>query len=127
MLAAVLLGALLHATWNAVARASGGRGADAVLIAVGAGVGTSFWELSAGALWRSAMRDQAGQGEIAAGERIDDLLTISLNGHVKLGRWGELYGTCDNVLDEQKIVSLRPYGARPNAPRLFTLGYKARF
>ncbi len=38
MLAAVLLGALLHATWNAVARASGGRGADAVLIAVGAGV-----------------------------------------------------------------------------------------
>jgi|APFre7841882724_1041349.scaffolds.fasta_scaffold01670_5 drug/metabolite transporter (DMT)-like permease len=38
VLAAVLFGALLHATWNAVARAARGRGADAVLIAVGAGV-----------------------------------------------------------------------------------------
>jgi drug/metabolite transporter (DMT)-like permease len=38
VLAAVLFGALLHATWNAVARASRGRGPDAVLIAVGAGV-----------------------------------------------------------------------------------------
>jgi drug/metabolite transporter (DMT)-like permease len=37
VLAAVLLGAVLHATWNAVARAARGRGADAVLIAVGAG------------------------------------------------------------------------------------------
>lgn len=38
VLGMVLLGALLHATWNAVARASRGRGADAVLIAVGGGV-----------------------------------------------------------------------------------------
>lgn len=38
VLALVLLGALLHAVWNAVARASRGRGADAVQIAVGAGV-----------------------------------------------------------------------------------------
>jgi Fe(3+) dicitrate transport protein len=96
-------------------------------VALGAGVGTSFWELGTGALWRSAMRDQAGHGEIPASERIDDLLTVNVNGHLKLGRWGEIYGTCDNVLDEQKIVSRRPYGARPNAPRLFTLGYKARF
>jgi Fe(3+) dicitrate transport protein len=96
-------------------------------VALGAGVGTSFWELGASALWRSAMRDQAGQGDIPDLERIDDLLTVSVNGHLKLGRWGEIYGTCDNVLDEQKIVSRRPYGARPNAPRLFTLGYKARF
>jgi drug/metabolite transporter (DMT)-like permease len=37
VLTAVLVGAMLHATWNAVARASRGRGADAVVIAVGAG------------------------------------------------------------------------------------------
>jgi Fe(3+) dicitrate transport protein len=96
-------------------------------VALGAGVRTSSWELGAGTLWRGAMRDLAGHGDIPDGERIDDLLTVHVNGHVKLGRWGEIYGTCDNVLDEQKIVSRRPYGARPNAPRLFTLGYKARF
>jgi drug/metabolite transporter (DMT)-like permease len=38
VLALVLFGALLHAVWNAVARASHGRGADAVQIAVGAGL-----------------------------------------------------------------------------------------
>jgi drug/metabolite transporter (DMT)-like permease len=38
VLGMVLLGALLHATWNAVARASRVRGPDAVLIAVGGGL-----------------------------------------------------------------------------------------
>lgn len=55
VLAAVLVGALLHATWNAVARASRGRGADAVLIAVGAGVlalpGLALLPLPARASW----------------------------------------------------------------------------
>jgi Fe(3+) dicitrate transport protein len=96
-------------------------------VTVGAAVAARRWELGTIVRWRGELRDQAGQGEVPAGEQIPSLLTVDLTAHLQLGRWGELYGTCDNVLDEQQIVSRRPYGARPNAPRLFAVGYKARF
>jgi Fe(3+) dicitrate transport protein len=47
--------------------------------------------------------------------------------HWRLRSWAELYFTGTNLLDEQVIVSRRPYGARPNPPRMLTAGYKARF
>jgi Fe(3+) dicitrate transport protein len=97
------------------------------LLNVGAAVASRRWELGAALNWRGELRDVPGQGEVAAGAVIPSLLTVNLSAHLRLGRWGELYGTCDNVLDEQQIVARRPYGARPNSPRLFTLGYKARF
>jgi Fe(3+) dicitrate transport protein len=55
------------------------------------------------------------------------LFTIDLSAHVRLKAWAELYATCSNLLDEQVIISRRPYGARPNPPRMFAVGYKARF
>jgi Fe(3+) dicitrate transport protein len=87
----------------------------------------SRWEVGAAARWHGATRDVAGQGAIDPGSRIDSLVTIDLSAHARLAGWAELYATCDNLLDEQRIVSRRPYGIRPNAPRLFMLGYKARF
>ncbi len=85
------------------------------------------WELGAGVRWHGEVRDVAGQGAIPAEARVDALFTIDLTLHVTLRRWAELYATCDNLLDEQVIVARRPYGARPNPPRLVTVGYKARF
>lgn len=84
-------------------------------------------ELGASLRWHGEVRDVAGQGEISGNERVDALLTVDLTAHVNLASWAELYFTVDNLLDEQVIVSRRPYGARPNSPRLVTLGYKARF
>ncbi len=85
------------------------------------------WELSAGATWHGGARDVPGQGEIAANEKIDALLTFDVAMHLRFTALAELYLTCSNLLDEQVIVARRPYGVRPNAPRLFALGYKARF
>jgi Fe(3+) dicitrate transport protein len=84
-------------------------------------------DLGVSVRWHSAVRDIAGQGSIPVGERADALLTIDLTGHLTLTRWAEAYLTVDNLLDEQAIVARRPYGARPNSPRLVTLGCKARF
>jgi Fe(3+) dicitrate transport protein len=84
-------------------------------------------EVGAAARWHGVARDVAGQGPIATGEKVDALVTLDLSGHLALASWAELYATCDNLLDEQAIVSRRPYGARPNAPRRVTVGYKARF
>jgi Fe(3+) dicitrate transport protein len=95
-------------------------------VALSAAVASPRWELGTAVRWHGEARDLAGQGEIPAAERADALLTIDLSAHVQLGSWGEIYATCDNLLDEQVIVARRPYGARPNSPRLFALGYKAR-
>ena len=97
------------------------------LLAVSAAVKTPRWELGATTRWRSASRDVAGQGEIPVDDRADALFTIDLSAHARLHTYAELYATCSNLLDEQVIISRRPYGARPNPPRLIAVGYKARF
>lgn len=96
-------------------------------LAVSTSIKHPRWELGATARWRSESRDVAGQGPIPEPERADALLTIDLNAHARLHAWAELYVTCSNLLDEQVIVSRRPYGARPNSPRITIVGYKARF
>ena len=96
-------------------------------LAVTAGAKHEKWEASATAHWRSAARDEAGQGEIPEATRVSSLFTIDLAMHARLKPWAELYATCTNLLDEQVIVARRPYGARPNPPRMITVGYKARF
>ncbi|MBC7977182.1 MAG: TonB-dependent receptor [Myxococcales bacterium] len=96
-------------------------------LALSAGAKTPRWEAGATLKWRAASRDVAGQGDIPAAVRADALLTIDLTAHAHLHDYAELYATCSNLLDEQVIISRRPYGARPNPPRMFALGYKARF
>jgi len=88
---------------------------------------TPRWETGATVRWRAASRDVAGRGPIPAAVRADALLTIDVTSHLRLHDYAELYVTCSNLLDEQVIVSRRPYGARPNPPRMIALGYKARF
>ena len=85
------------------------------------------WEAGATGRYRSESRDVAGQGPIPEAVLAEALFTIDLNVHARLAPWAELYATCSNLLDEQVIVSRRPYGARPNPPRMITVGYKARF
>jgi Fe(3+) dicitrate transport protein len=85
------------------------------------------WELGATTRYQGETRDVAGQGRIDDRERLAALFTIDLNAHARVQKWAELYVTCSNLLDEQVIVSRRPYGARPNPPRMFAAGYKARF
>ncbi|MFT3928391.1 MAG: TonB-dependent receptor [Myxococcales bacterium] len=43
--------------------------------------------------------------------------------------WGplQIYGTINNLLNSVYLVSHRPFGARPNAPRWFHIGLKAAF
>jgi Fe(3+) dicitrate transport protein len=96
-------------------------------VSASSGVKTERWELTGTARYQSEARDVAGQGPIDPGERLAPLFTLDFAAHARLASWAELYATCSNVLDEQVIVSRRPYGARPNPPRMFAIGYKARF
>jgi Fe(3+) dicitrate transport protein len=96
-------------------------------VSVSASAKMPRWEIGATTRYQAEARDVAGQGPIDERERLAALFTIDLNAHARIQKWAELYVTCSNVLDEQVIVSRRPYGARPNSPRLFAAGYKARF
>jgi Fe(3+) dicitrate transport protein len=96
-------------------------------LAVSAAVKHRRGELGAAVRWRGESRDVAGQGPIPEAVRADSLVTIDLSAHARLHALAELYATCSNLLDEQVIISRRPYGARPNPPRMITVGYKARF
>jgi Fe(3+) dicitrate transport protein len=96
-------------------------------LAVSAAVKAPRWEVGATTRYRGETRDVAGQGPIPETELAASLLTIDLSAHARLHDYAELYATCSNLLDEQVIISRRPYGARPNPPRMFALGYKARF
>jgi Fe(3+) dicitrate transport protein len=96
-------------------------------LALSAGAKTARWEANATAHWRSDARDEAGQGAIPDATRLPALFTIDLAVHAHVAPWAELYATCTNLFDEQVIASRRPYGARPNPPRMIALGYKARF
>ncbi len=94
-------------------------------LSLATGVSAERWEITSNASWHGSARDVAGQGDIPTAERADALLLLGASASVKFARWAELYLTCDNLLDEQVIVSRRPYGARPNAPRRVMLGYRA--
>ena len=96
-------------------------------VALAATVVAPRWQAGAAARWHGEVRDVAGQGPIAVEERGDALLTVDLSAHAQVRSWAEVYATCSNLLDEQVIVSRRPYGARPNPPRLIVVGMKGRF
>jgi Fe(3+) dicitrate transport protein len=96
-------------------------------LAVTAGVRRGVWELAAATRFTSAMRDVAGQGEVAPEDRTEGVHVVDLAGSVELPRWGKLYLTVDNLLDSASIVSRRPFGARPGVPRLVVVGYRQTF
>jgi Fe(3+) dicitrate transport protein len=74
-----------------------------------------------------SMREQAGQGEVPPGEKTGALLTFDLNASWNFAKEAELYLSARNLLNERVIVSRRPYGARPNAPRMVLAGLKYSF
>jgi Fe(3+) dicitrate transport protein len=55
------------------------------------------------------------------------LTIVDMAASYELGGMGNIYFKLDNLLDDQKIVSRRPYGARPSKPRSASIGYQYSF
>lgn len=70
----------------------------------------------------SAMREQSGAGPLNQTVATDALFSLDLGAHYRVTDALQLYGQVRNALNQQAIVSRRPYGARPNAPRWIQLG-----
>ncbi|HMI94802.1 MAG TPA: TonB-dependent receptor [Polyangiales bacterium] len=74
----------------------------------------------------AAMREQPGSEPLSQVLATDDLLSFDLNLYYRPLSYLELYANARNLLDSHDIVSRRPFGARPNAPRMLQLGVKLR-
>jgi Fe(3+) dicitrate transport protein len=71
------------------------------------------------------MREIPGRGSLDQTIATDAQTIVDLAGNAKI--WGplSLYANIQNLFDSQYIVSRRPFGARPNAPRWAHVGIKA--
>jgi Fe(3+) dicitrate transport protein len=73
------------------------------------------------------MEEAAGEGVTLSGYQTESTVIMDLAASYDLGDYGRIYGKVDNVIDDAYIVSRRPYGARPNKPRQFSVGYRYQF
>ncbi len=94
---------------------------------LGMGIAGNQWEANLLVRYQSEMLEASGEGVTLSGVKTEAFTTLDLAASYDLGDWGELYGKIDNLLDEAEIVSRRPYGARPNKPQQFVVGYRLGF
>ena len=74
--------------------------------------------------WRSSVFDQSVQvGRL----EIEGYGTLNLTSTYNFNSNSSVYVKVDNVFDEVFVTSLRPFGARPGAPRWFSIGLKYGF
>ena len=75
----------------------------------------------------SKMREEAGAEPLDEVVTTDEQFTVDVGAHFKPFRFLKIYGHVRNLFDELYIVSRRPFGARPNAPRWVQVGAKVEF
>jgi Fe(3+) dicitrate transport protein len=80
-----------------------------------------------GMTYVSRMREQAGQGPLAETLATDEQFLLDVGARYRPLKWLTVYANVRNLLDAHYIVSRRPFGARPNAPRWIQVGVKASF
>lgn len=83
--------------------------------------------LNVSGLYVSRMREISGSVPMDATLATDAQFVVDASGSVKLREWLSLYTNVRNIADARYIVSRRPFGARPNAPRWVQFGLKADF
>lgn len=79
------------------------------------------------AVYVSRMRERPGNEPLDEVSTTDAQLVIDSGVSYRLTSWLRLRADVHNVLDRRNLVSRRPYGARPNAPRWVELGVGAQF
>ena len=101
------------------------------------GIASDLWEINLIARYIDEMDEVSGSSITPEGDVLEDLVlegattksltVLDLSASYDLNEWGSLYFKLDNVLDDQEIVSRRPYGARPSKPQQAVIGYQYSF
>jgi Fe(3+) dicitrate transport protein len=89
-----------------------------------AGVEMSMWGANLGATYVTRMREKAGQGEPDPALATDAYFLLDAAAHVRPLKFLTIYATGTNLIGTAYLVSRRPFGARPGAPRWLQIGVK---
>ena len=91
------------------------------------GLVANNWQVNLITRYTSEMTEASGENVLLSGETTEALTIVDLAASYELGKMGSVYFKLDNLLDDQEIVSRRPYGARPSKPRTAVIGYQYSF
>jgi len=91
------------------------------------GVEGKRWGVAFSATHVSRMREVAGQGDLEDAHATDAYTLLDASGNVRLAKWAQVYVNFRNITDRAYLVSRRPFGARPGAPRSIMAGLKLEF
>lgn len=83
-------------------------------------------ELGVGAAYYGQTRELAGVGEPNASVLVPGRLLLDATASVDVGA-ARFYATATNLTNQSALVARRPFGARPQAPLLFQVGFKYSF
>lgn len=82
------------------------------------GVGNGDWSIDAAIKYQHEMREVPGVGELIPGKQTESLATLDLSFLWVASEKIDYKLMIRNATDESAIVSHRPFGARPNLPRM---------
>jgi Fe(3+) dicitrate transport protein len=94
---------------------------------VSAGVETAEGGVAVVGNYVAAMREEAGSEPLSQVLATDEQYWLDASARWRVIGRVSLFANVRNVLGRQFIVSHRPYGARPNAPRWIQVGAKVDF
>jgi Fe(3+) dicitrate transport protein len=85
------------------------------------GAETKRWGVNGQLFYVSSMHES---GDASNTRVTDPYTTIDLSGYFRVTKWLQVYANVRNLTDEKYLVSRRPFGARPGAPRWIQAGLK---
>jgi Fe(3+) dicitrate transport protein len=78
------------------------------------------------AVYIARMREVAGSAPLDQVIATDSQFIVDVGAKYRVLRNLDVYGNVRNLFNELDLVSRRPFGARPNAPRMIQVGFKLR-
>jgi Fe(3+) dicitrate transport protein len=87
----------------------------------------SRFQINAALSYVDAMRTQAGQGEIPAGQGTDAYVVLDLSAHYAAFRQATFFVSGNNLTNAAYAVARRPAGLRPGMPRAWLVGVRTNF
>jgi Fe(3+) dicitrate transport protein len=91
------------------------------------GLAANNWQINLITRYIGEMKEASGDKVLLSGVTTQALTIVDLAASYELGDMGNIYFKLDNLLDDQEIVSRRPYGARPSKSRSASIGYQYSF
>lgn len=91
------------------------------------GIAEGDWKVNTSLLYQSETRNIPGVGSIPKADLVEAHMIVDISASYQYMSDLQFYSTLDNLLDEQYVAGVKPYGFRPGKPRSINVGAKYSF